>query len=268
MYPEKHPFKKRYCFASIATKHGLLNLSLLFCILLSSCNAIKEATNRAQLQKPKDQKDTTSVCVSAFEQVSPIKGKVISPFGYRGNHKHTGADIKLQKGDTVRAAYCGKVTKACSYSGYGNLVILKHSNNIETYYSHLSKCLVQVGDTVVAGAVVGLGGRTGRATTDHLHFEVRFNSVAHNPEDFFDFSTGAVKIPFIAYSPVTKTRTVQSTTNAPITTIHFSDHSVTVKKGDTLYALARQHGTTVKQIQELNNLGNTMLKVGMKLKVK
>lgn len=262
LYIGNHRLKRKYCFVQTATKHKLLNFSLLLCVLLSSCTAIKNATSRALLQKTKIQKDTTAVSVSAFDQFSPIKGKVISPFGYRGGRKHTGSDIKLQRGDTVKAAYCGRVIKACSYYGYGNLVILKHANNIQTYYSHLSKCLVQVGDSIVAGKPIGLGGRTGRATTDHLHFEVRFNNVAHNPENFFDFSNGTVRIPFIAYTPAPIKITI------PSKKIELTDDFVIIKKGDTLYALAKQYGTTVKKIQELNKMGNSVLKVGMKLKIK
>ncbi|HET9571568.1 MAG TPA: peptidoglycan DD-metalloendopeptidase family protein [Bacteroidales bacterium] len=184
---------------------------------------------------------------------APIKGKVISPFGYRGRRLHTGTDIKLQHGDTVRAAFDGLVTKACPYSGYGNLVIIKHPNNIETYYSHLCKCIVQNGDSVKAGQVVGLGGRTGRATTDHLHFELRFNHVAKNAEKYFDFKNCEVK-------EVMKDKLA---TEAPMV-----DNVVFIRKGDTLYSLSKRFNTTVKQLQELNSMEGTNLRIGMSLKVK
>lgn len=212
---------------------------------------------------------------------APIRGKVISHFGYRGRHFHAGTDIKLQHGDTVRAAFDGLVTKACPYSGYGNLVILKHPNSIETYYSHLSKCIVHIGDTVRAGQVVGLGGRTGRATTDHLHFEVRFNHVAKNAEKYFDFQHCEVKEAMkdkLAYTLVVKA-------NQPVTLVALpveqaadittpvinesplvEDH-VVIRKGDTLYSLSKRFGTTVKQLQDLNGLENTNLRIGLKLKV-
>ncbi len=212
---------------------------------------------------------------------SPIKGKVISPFGYRGRHFHAGTDIKLQRGDTVRAAFDGLVTKACPYSGYGNLVILKHPNNIETYYSHLSKCVAHIGDTIKAGQVIGLGGRTGRATTDHLHFEIRFNHVAKNAEKYFDFKNcevrDALKDKLASYTllvkadkPITlvanvepaSTETLQ-TTDAPLV-----EDVVVIRKGDTLYSLSKRYGTTVKQLQELNQMENSNLKIGVKLKVK
>lgn len=212
---------------------------------------------------------------------SPIKGKVISPFGYRGRHFHSGTDIKLQHGDTVRAAFDGMVTKACPYSGYGNLVILKHPNSIETYYSHLSKCIVHLGDSVKAGQVVGLGGRTGRATTDHLHFEIRFNHVAKNSEKYFDFRNCEVKDvmknKLMAYTLVVKANQpitlVAVPADQPASTPLVKDSTVAedvviIRQGDTLYSLARRFGTTVKQLQALNGLDSSNLRIGLKLKVK
>jgi len=123
---------------------------------------------------------------------SPFRGKVISHFGPRRKRFHAGTDIKLQLGDSVRAAFSGVVTRAKKYYGYGLLVVLKHSDSVETYYSHLSQLLVNVGDTIPAGTVVGLGGRTGRATTTHLHFEFRVNKIAYDSEKLFDFKNQLV----------------------------------------------------------------------------
>jgi len=134
---------------------------------------------------------------TACQLFCPYLGKVISPFGSRGGRKHTGADIKLQKGDSVGAAMNGVVKMAKSYYGYGKLVILTHPDGFETYYAHLCKCLVKKGDTVRVGSVVGLGGRTGRATTNHLHFEVRKNGSPLNPEQYFCFAEGIVKKPIL-----------------------------------------------------------------------
>lgn len=274
MYIENHTPKEKFCSLRTTTRHVMLGMTVSLCLLLSSCNAIKEATNRAQQNKAKTKKEKTEPCISQYDQYSPIKGRVISPFGYRGRQRHTGSDIKLQHGDTVRAAFCGRVTKASSYSGYGNLVILVHANNISTYYGHLSKCLVEVGDTVVAGAVVGLGGRTGRASTDHLHFEVRCKNIPRDPEHFFDFASGTVRIPFIAFSPGDETKKEKVKNDLEKEEIKevekptTSDNVITVKQGDTLYGLAKRHHTTVKQLQELNNIEKPILKIGMKLKIK
>lgn len=256
---QNHEHINNTSIAGVSTKRIFLCLTLLACILLSSCTAIKEATSRAGQKKTNK---NTQAQISLSDQMVPVIGKVISPFGFRGHHRHTGADIKLQRGDTVRAAFCGEVLMAAPYFGYGNLVILKHQNNIETYYAHLSKCLVHKGDSIVVGQPVGLGGRTGRATTDHLHFEVRCNKVPSNPEKFFNFSTGEVKTAFMAYSPVIKTINIQQIESNP------SDDFVVIKKGDTLYSLAKQYNSTVEKLQLLNNLKDTYINIGMKLKVK
>jgi murein DD-endopeptidase MepM/ murein hydrolase activator NlpD len=271
MYIRDHSSKEKIFSTRIANRHVVLGMIVSLCILLSSCNAIKDVIDRAHQNK---KNKNTEASISAYEQISPIKGRVISPFGYRGNHKHSGADIKLQHGDTVRAAFCGRVTKACSYSGYGNLVILKHANNIITYYGHLSKCLVEVGDSVMAGAIIGLGGRTGRASTDHLHFEVRYNNIPKNPEQFFDFASGTVRIPFIAFAAVKESNTEKAENYLAKNDSEDKENDtnfeniVTIKQGDTLYALAKRHNTTIKQLQEINNMEKPFLKIGMKLKVK
>lgn len=132
------------------------------------------------------------VTINLLEQgkfVFPYKGKMISPFGYRGRSVHTGTDIKLNKGDTVRAAFDGVVRLSKRYGAYGKTVVIRHYNGLETIYSHLSKLEVNVNQKVVAGDIVGLGGRTGRASTDHLHFETRYLEEPFNSQHLMDFST-------------------------------------------------------------------------------
>ncbi len=123
----------------------------------------------------------------------PAEGKVISKFGKRGKRMHTGTDIKQRKGDTIRAAFEGLVRMSRLYSGYGNVVVIRHYNGLETLYSHNSKNLVDVNDYVKAGEPIALAGRTGRATTEHLHFETRFLMEPFNPEMIFDFEKGEIK---------------------------------------------------------------------------
>ena len=96
---------------------------------------------------------------------------------------HPGIDIVLHTGDSVKAAWSGKITTAKKTSGgYGNLIVINHPNGLETYYGHLSKLLVSEGDSVSAGQVIGLGGTTGYSTGPHLHFETRYNGIPFNPE--------------------------------------------------------------------------------------
>jgi len=249
----------------------LLRFSLFLCFFAYSYNVSKGASN-VRLSISNEQKITLIAHSALFGQFSPVKGKVISHFGYRGRHMHTGTDIKLQKGDTVRAALSGLVTKAASYFGYGNLVIMKHANGIETYYSHLSKCLVHAGDSVVVAEVIGLGGHTGRATTNHLHFEVRLNHVPKNPENYFDFNNYTNKESVLAYAPVIN---IKSDSSADVfikseqsTDINAANDFVIIQRGDTLYALAKRYGTTVKQLQKLNQMQGSNLKIGKKLIIK
>lgn len=111
-------------------------------------------------------------------------GHVISPYG--GKRRHSGMDIKTHAGDTVYAAFSGRVRFARPYSGYGNVIVLRHDMGLETVYSHNKYNLVRIGDVVKAGDAIAIVGRTGRATTEHCHFEVRINGKAFNPARFFD----------------------------------------------------------------------------------
>ena len=119
------------------------------------------------------------------EYAFPLPGaKVISPYGTRRGH--SGADLKTCAGDTIRAAFSGVVRMSKPYAAYGNVVVIRHSNGLETIYSHNVKNLVQSGDWVLAGQPVALTGRTGRATTEHLHFETRINGQHFNPDLIFN----------------------------------------------------------------------------------
>lgn len=115
----------------------------------------------------------------------PLPGaKVISPYG--GKRRHAGVDLKTKPNDEIVAAFDGVVTRSSPYFGYGNCIVLKHAYGLETLYSHQSKNLVKVGDKVKAGQIIGLTGRTGRATTEHLHFETHFKGRRFNPNLLFD----------------------------------------------------------------------------------
>ncbi len=118
----------------------------------------------------------------------PLPGaKVISPYG--GSRRHSGVDLKTKPNDEILAAFDGVVTRSSPYSGYGNCIVIRHDNGLETLYSHQSKNLVKVGDRVKAGQVIGLTGRTGRATTEHLHFETLFKGHRFNPNLIFDHNS-------------------------------------------------------------------------------
>lgn len=216
--------------------------------------------------------------------VMPVEGTFLSPFGYRGRRVHSGVDIKLEEGDPVSVAFDGVVRMARRYSGYGNCVVVRHFNGLETLYGHLSKIKVKVNQQVTAGDIIGLGGHTGRATCNHLHFETRFQGKAFNPKQLIDFNT---------YSLLSDTFTVTRSTyglsrdyipgnSNPI--VAEDDGNVkskskaksskskkyhTIKNGDTLYAISRKYGTSVKQICSINGIkASKKLQLGTKIRIR
>ena len=122
----------------------------------------------------------------------PLPGaKVISRYG--GRRRHGGIDLKTFPNDTIRSVFDGVVRMSKTYGAYGKVVVVRHASGVETVYSHNKKNIVAVGDTVLAGAPLALVGRTGRATTEHLHFELRINGTHINPEYFIDFEKRTLK---------------------------------------------------------------------------
>ncbi|HEY9551491.1 MAG TPA: M23 family metallopeptidase [Prevotella sp.] len=126
------------------------------------------------------------------EWAYPLPGAhVISPYG--GRRRHAGVDLKTRPNDKIVAAFSGVVLQSCPYFGYGNCIRIKHDNGLETLYSHQSRNLVKAGEHVKAGQPIGLTGRTGRATTEHLHFEVRYKGRRINPALVFDHGSHALQ---------------------------------------------------------------------------
>ena len=122
----------------------------------------------------------------------PLPGShVISPYG--GSRHHSGVDIKTVPNDKILAAFDGEVTRSEPYYGYGNCIRIRHANGLETLYSHQSRNLVKVGQKVKAGQVIGLTGRTGRATTEHLHFELFYAGKRYDPAYIFNHSTHSLQ---------------------------------------------------------------------------
>ena len=124
----------------------------------------------------------------------PVEGIVTSRYGFRKGRYHNGIDLNLNTGDPVKAAWGGKVRYAkWNNGGFGNLVIIRHDNGLETLYGHLSKINVVPNQYVSAGEIIGLGGNTGRSFGAHLHFEVRFYDIPMNPEQVIDFNSKALR---------------------------------------------------------------------------
>ena len=141
--------------------------------------------------------DTLWLCVADTlndEFHIPFDGYLTSHYGPRHGRPHQGVDISLKTGDLVAAAWSGKVRYAkFNKGGYGNLVVIRHYNGLETFYAHLSKLLVTPNQEVKAGDIIGLGGNTGHSFGAHLHFEVRFYDIPINPEYIIDFANKNVK---------------------------------------------------------------------------
>lgn len=132
--------------------------------------------------------------ISDTEYAFPLPGgKVISPYGRRRGRVHSGIDIKTRARDTIRSAFDGVVRMSRPYSAYGNVIVVRHRFGLETLYSHNVKNLVRSGDTVRAGQPIALTGRTGRASTEHLHFETRVNGQHFDPNLVFDMARGTLK---------------------------------------------------------------------------
>ncbi|WP_417129857.1 M23 family metallopeptidase [Phocaeicola sp.] len=127
-------------------------------------------------------------CLADSQFCFPLPGgKVISAYGSRGGH--SGADIKTKANDSILCVLDGVVRMAKNYGGYGKVIVVRHFNGLETVYSHNSQNFVMSGDSVKAGQVIALTGRSGRATTEHLHFELRANGQHFSPGLLFDMST-------------------------------------------------------------------------------
>ncbi len=135
--------------------------------------------------------------------VFPMKGaRLISKYGRRNGRRHQGMDLKINCQDTVVSAFDGIVRLAdMTYGGYGKVIVIRHYNGLETVYSHNSKHFVQSGDHVSAGDPISVTGKTGRATTDHLHFEIRVNGIPIDPSFLIDFESQTLHYKCLIFSP-------------------------------------------------------------------
>lgn len=208
-------------------------------------------------------KDTSAVLVLTSpvngEYYHPCPGKITSPFGWRDTTQHNGIDLDLDKGDKVFAAFDGMVRIATRNGSYGNVVVIRHYNGLETVYAHLSKIKVKPGEVVISGQVVGLGGSTGHSTGTHLHFEVRFMGQPINPKYLISFENQQL----IADTVVLKK------TRWGIAAYPQKAEWYTVSKGDNLFEIAKRFGITTSYLEGLNAgiTRRTRLKAGQKIRV-
>lgn len=203
--------------------------------------------------------DLTEFCMPTHQT------RITDVYGYRPRRRrmHYGLDIKVYVGDTIRAAFNGKVRIVKNYGrrGYGKMILIRHDNGLETIYGHLSKQLVEENQLVRAGEVIGLGGNTGRSTGSHLHFETRFLGMPINPALMFDFEKQDI---------VADTYTFQKGRNNKGSSRNLASGEglyYKVKRGDTLSKIAHRQGVSVSHLCKLNRITTrTILRPGQVLR--
>ncbi len=193
---------------------------------------------------------------AACDHEMPTCGAITSPFGLRHGRMHYGVDLKLQTGDPVVAGFPGMVRIAQYHRSFGNVVVIRHANGLETLYAHLSRISVDVGQLVEAGERIGLGGNTGRSTGSHLHFEVRYLGRPLDPSRVFNLTEGVLHSNSLRLDASTFAMPKAAATNV-----------YRVKRGDTLSSIARRHSTTVARLCRLNRLSTrSILRVGQRIR--
>lgn len=249
-------------------------------------------------EEPENLPDRFSIWIvdTLDSYVCPYVTHPRSLYGYRHGRRHQGIDLPYPTGTPVAAAFDGKVRISDYVGGYGNLVVIRHANGLETFYGHLSRRDVASGDWVSAGDIIGLGGSTGRSTGPHLHFETRYRGAAFDPSWLIDFENGTLrhrllKIRSWYFNP--NQRYVQSiddedeifrtdeedrilaeeqakkeaAARAAAEAAAMKYH--TVRSGDTLSAIARKYNTSVAEICRLNGIkATTILQIGRRLRVR
>jgi len=222
-------------------------------------------------------------CVDSLDQYHcPFQGEVYhrGKFGMRRGRRHQGVDLPLKTGEPIYATFTGKVRVSKNWSSYGNMVIIRHENGIETFYANLSKRLVEAGDWVNAGDVIGYGGSTGRSSGPHLHFETRYKGFAFDPQWLIDFKTGELrhrlfvlkKKYFDIYSNYEQDFEDEARNEEEDKKEDAEREAMrwyTIKSGDTLGGIAYRNGTTVKELCRLNGIkADAILKIGKKIRVR
>ena len=210
-------------------------------------------------------------------KASPIRSR----YGPRRGRAHQGVDLVLKAGEPIYATFSGRV-RISQYNkgGYGNLVIIRHDNGLETFYGHLSERMVEPNQWVEAGQVIGLGGSTGRSTGPHLHFETRYYGQSFDPERLIDFKSGTLcretfllkRSYFSIYSRAGQDFEDEIANEEQDKKEQEEREAMRyhkIRSGDTLGAIARKYGTTVNNICRLNGIKpTTILRIGRTLRVR
>ncbi len=228
---------------------------------------------------PNQIKDTLWICLEDKESDSldnafhmPFNGRITSHFGWRRGRMHNGTDIDLTTGDTVKAAWGGKVRYAkYNDGGFGNLVVIRHHNGLETFYAHLSKHLVVPNQIIEPGEALGLGGNTGHSYGSHLHFEVRFYDIPIDPESIIDFENKEVRNEnLLVHRGTFRPGAHKSANTSNVASSAASGGKYyRIRSGDTLSAIATRNRTTVSRLCQLNGIRpTTVLQIGRNLRIR
>ncbi|MBQ6069054.1 MAG: peptidoglycan DD-metalloendopeptidase family protein [Bacteroidales bacterium] len=198
-----------------------------------------------------------------------------SHFGPRRRRFHYGLDLAMHTGEPIYAAFDGVVRFSKYNSSYGHLIVIRHDNGLETYYAHLSKRHVTPGTRVKAGEEIGLCGNTGRSRGSHLHFEIRYNGNALNPENVISCDTRALIAPTLtltrnSFRKVAKAGASNTPSHRSGSGNYSSDGKYyKVRTGDTLSRIAKRNGTTISKLCKLNGLKETsVIRPGQKLRIR
>jgi len=231
---------------------------------------------------PFQEKDVpNSKVIDVTNYFIPCKGRVTSNYGYRAKfgRMHKGIDLGIRMNDTIYAAFDGKV-RLTNYEarGYGNYVIIRHPNGLETVYGHLNRALVKPEQVVRAGQPIALGGSTGRSTGPHLHFETRYMGYAINPSAIFDFVNRTTHTDTYTFNKKTYTKArnyapkgnlAESGSGNSYKAASDNRSTYTVKRGDTLSSIARSYGMAATTLRRINGLTSAdKIKAGQVLKLK
>ena len=190
---------------------------------------------------------------------SPWTGRITSSYGWRKNRPHYGVDIKLNTGDSVKSAFEGMIRVSKYSKSYGNVIVVRHQNGLETLYAHLSKRTVKAGEVIEAGKTIGLGGNTGRSFGSHLHFETRYLGEPINPMDVFEITDTTFKV---------------HKKNLDLTADNFAFVKEVrrikyhrVRSGDSLWRISRRYHVTINKLCRINKLNRKKsLRIGQKIR--
>ncbi len=260
--------------------NGLKGLILLF-VLLMKLSASAQSVNANKLAVPdviiQLDLDGYRTSLDSFPEIAQggyleqflvpgNNGHIISHFGPRSGRMHYGTDIKMYKGDTVVASQSGIIERSNWGYGFGNLIIIQHRNNIQTYYAHLSKFLKKKGESVEKGEPIGLAGSTGRARGPHLHFEMREDGKPFDSELVFDYKNQKIREEaseeetLVALHKKLKPKGYANNVAVP--------EYYKVRSGDSLWVISRRFRTPIKEICRLNHISeNSTLQIGQPLRM-